>query len=172
MTSIKHLIHVIKGSYKFWWQLDTPFTSFPYDSVPIVGVIRQLQGRLRIRASAMPTRYIDQHFIITSLPWKYKIFHSHLFITNNQLHGEDCFLESSHKFPLSPPSLWNPKVYYCIQTRLLLYPIMSQISPTHDLTNFLFRMCFNIIFPFTPTFAKWPLWLLWIYIGEFLLLIL
>jgi hypothetical protein len=63
-------------------------------------------------------------------------------------------LRSSHKFSSVSTPLLNCKIYYRIQIRLRLVPVINHISPTHDLIN-LFRIYSNIIFPFTPSSPKW-----------------
>jgi len=51
--------------------------------------------------------------------------------------------------------LWILKVYYRIQTLLRFGPVINQVSPTHNLINYLFRIYSNIIFSFRPSSSKW-----------------
>jgi hypothetical protein len=49
--------------------------------------------------------------------------------------------------------LWNPKLYYRVCRSTPLGSIVGQINPFRVLTPYLFKIHFNIIFPFTPVSA-------------------
>jgi len=51
--------------------------------------------------------------------------------------------------------LWNPNVYYSVQTRLLLDPILKQINQSHSLTSYFLKIYFNITFLSMHRSPKW-----------------
>jgi hypothetical protein len=52
---------------------------------------------------------------------------------------------------------WNPKLYYSAHKIPTFYCIKIRMNLVHKIPSYLFKICFKIIFPFTPRSSKWSL---------------
>ena len=74
------------------------------------------------------------------------------------LHGRTSFLKSQLLLSQEIPCVvWNPEVHYRVYKSLLCFPILSQISPVHNLPLYFLKVYFNIILPSTTRCSKWSL---------------